>query len=51
MPLSAGLVCDLQVALNTAVKLENELKKHEKLHELKQVVKTAEKGITDAAGG
>lgn len=52
--LKRGLCCitiNPQVALNTAVKVENELKDKKLFDELKEVVKTVKIGFTDATGG
>jgi len=44
-------VRDLQVALNTIVKLEKELNDKKLINDVKEAVKTAEKAISDATGG
>ena len=42
---------DLQVVVQTAIKLENTLKDDTLYNDLKRIMKTAKKGFTDATGG
>lgn len=48
---SSVLLKDLQVAVQTAINVEGQLIDKKFFNDLKQVLKTANKGFTDATGG